>query len=576
MLAAIAGVDADDIDDARVVEGEMHGNPPALAANANQIARSKPPARWRHARSKGCTRCSVQDLEGIRDDRRQTSQKLPCVVAVTCEFLAMSRREPAVRHISVRDRASLESVLVRGAGVRRRDGGSFRDPSGFVFVESGALYRQVNSCYRDDYDLLMSSGLAAELMERRLLVRHEEASLGEVHGEAYKLLRPERIPFISYPYEWCFGQLRDAALVTLKVQAHALKHGMSLKDASAYNVQFLDGKPVLIDTLSFERYVEGRPWVAYRQFCQHFLAPLALMAYGDVRFGRLSQIFIDGVPLDVASRLLPWSTRLKPSLSMHLHLHARMQTWHQDSTAPPAARRTPVLARAALTNLIENLANIVRGFRYTPHGTEWADYYANTNYSEASLTHKEQLVARLIERLRPTSVWDLGANTGRFSRLASSRGIRTIAFDVDPAAVERNYRLCVDAGETALLPLVLDLTNPSPNLGWAAEERQSLESRGPVDLVLALALVHHLAIGNNVPLSKVAEYLSRLATHLIIEFVPKADSQVQRMLATRADVFDRYTEAGFVEAFEQCFVIEQVDPIPDTSRTLYLMRRRDA
>ena len=460
-------------------------------------------------------------------------------------------------------------------GARRRDGGSFRDPSGFVFVESGVLYRQVNACYRDHYDLLVSSGLAAALIERRLMVRYEEAPSRNLDAAAYKILRPERIPFISYPYEWCFGQLRHAALLTLKVQAHALKHDMSLKDASAYNVQFVDAKPILIDTLSFERYVDGQPWVAYRQFCQHFLAPLALMTYGDVRLGQLSRIFIDGVPLDVASRLLPWKTRLKPSLSMHLHVHARMQAKHRDAGAASPSRRQPVLTRSALVNLIENLAGVIRDFRYTPAGTEWADYYSSTNYSDAALGMKETVVSRMIDRVRPGTVWDLGANTGRFSRLASRTGATTIAFDVDPAAVERNYRQCVESGETGLLPLVLDLTNPSPNLGWATEERQSLESRGPADLLLALALVHHLAIGNNVPLPKVAEFLARLGRHAIIEFVPKADSQVQRLLATRVDVFEHYSEAGFVEAFERLFVIEQLEPIPGTCRTLYLLRRRD-
>ena len=202
---------------------------------------------------------------------------------------------------------------------------SFRDPGGFLFVEGGVLYRQVNSVYKDDYDLLLRSGLYKTLTDAGLLVSHEEVSTDPPDPRiAYKIIRPEPIPFISYPYEWCFSQLKDAALATLEIQRQALAHGLSLKDASAYNVQFLDGKPVLIDTLSFEK-LRLKPWVAYRQFCQHFLGPLLLMGLKDSRLGQLSRIFLDGVPLDLTSRLLPRRTRLRPGILMHIHLHAASQ-----------------------------------------------------------------------------------------------------------------------------------------------------------------------------------------------------------------------------------------------------------
>jgi len=474
---------------------------------------------------------------------------------------------------------SAVSVAAAPNAGSRRDAGSFRDPSGFVYVEDGVLYRQVNVAYQPDYDLLIGSGLAAHLIERQMMVPFEEVPLGASSSpSAYKRLAPERVPFISYPYEWCFSQLRDAALLTLRLQAKAIGYGMSLKDASAFNIQFLRGKPVLIDTLSFERYVEGTPWVAYRQFCQHFLAPLALMAFCDVRLNQLAKVFIDGVPLDLAASLLPKRTWLRPALAMHLHVHARAQKKHSDAgrasnQATPAAKST--VSRTALLAMLESLAGAIRKLEYTPEGTEWADYYANTNYSDASLDDKARLVAEMVEHVVPQTVWDLGANTGRFSRIASQRGVPTVAFDIDPAAVERNYRQTAAAGETTLLPLVLDLSNPSPSLGWASEERRSIAARGPVDLVMALALIHHLAIGNNVPLPEVARFLARVARSLIIEFVPKPDSQVQRLLATREDVFDEYTDAHFRAAFEQHFIVERVVAIPNTVRTLYLMRLRN-
>ena len=208
---------------------------------------------------------------------------------------------------------------------------SFRDPSGFLFQQDGIIYRQVNLVCKDNYDHLMDSGLYQALINDNLLIPHEEADIEPLVPErAYRTIKPEVIPFVSYPYEWCFSQLKDAALTTLKVQRKALDFGMSLKDCSAFNIQFRKGRPVFIDTLSFEKYREGQPWVAYRQFCQHFLAPLALMGYKDVRLNQLFRVYIDGLPLDFTSCLLPWRTRLRFSLLSHLHLHARSQEHFAD------------------------------------------------------------------------------------------------------------------------------------------------------------------------------------------------------------------------------------------------------
>lgn len=450
---------------------------------------------------------------------------------------------------------------------------SFRDPSGFVFETGGILYRQVNASYQAHYELLERSGLLAHLMDRGMLVRHEDVPTnGSSASTAYKVLRPERIPFISYPFEWAFSQLRDAALLTLEIQTEALTRGMSLKDASAYNIQFLRGKPIQIDTLSFEAYVDGAPWTAYRQFCQHYLAPLALMARRDVRLSQLFRVFIDGVPLDLASSLLPARTWLRPSLAMHLHLHARAQKRHGRQSS--GTFKTARVSRHSLVALIENLKSVIAGLTWTPEGTEWADYYDDTNYTEQAAAEKRRLIASFLDHLRPARVWDLGANTGRFSHLASERGFLTMAFDLDHAAVEKNYRACVASANTHELPLVLDLTNPSSGFGWAGDERLSLDARGPADFVLALAIVHHLAISNNLPFEKIAEYLARVARHLAIEFVPKSDSQVQRLLASRVDVFDDYTRPAFESAFGRYFDMESVEGIRGTERVLYLLRRR--
>jgi ribosomal protein L11 methylase PrmA len=224
--------------------------------------------------------------------------------------------------------------------------------------------------------------------------------------------------------------------------------------------------------------------------------------------------------------------------------------------------------------LIDSLEGAVRSLKWEPRGTEWADYYAETNYSDAATQRKIELVGQFLDELKPRTVWDLGANTGRYSRLASDRGASTVAFDVDPACVERLHREVVAKGVRDVLPLWLDLTNPSPGLGWDHDERASLVDRGPVDLSMALALVHHLAISANVPLGRIASFLRKLSPTLIIEFVPKGDSQVRRLLASRRDIFDDYTREGFEAAFRDFFTIERAEPIVETERILYLMRAR--
>lgn len=459
--------------------------------------------------------------------------------------------------------------------VDQRLGASFRDPSGFIFTRQGVLYRQVNRHYQADYDRLMRSGLYEKLVEAGYLVAHHEVDELPAEPElAYKILQPERIDFISYPYEWSFSQLKDAALATLKIQKKALDTNQVLKDASAYNIQFQRGRPVLVDTLSFTAYEEGQPWVAYRQFCQHFLAPLALMAHTDVRLISLLRTYIDGVPLDLASRLLPKRTRLDFNLATHIHWHAAAQRRYADQV-PQRGKSGVNVSRIALQGLLDSLQTAVRKLSWKPAGTEWGAYYAQdaSHYSGEALGHKGELVTRFIEKVQPQTVWDLGANTGRFSRLASQRGIPTVAFDIDPAAVEINYLQVAKHKETHLLPLVMDFTNPSPALGWAHRERQSMLERSPADLVLALALVHHLAISNNVPLSQLSDFFARAGRWFVIEFVPKEDSQVQKLLAWRADIFDHYTQEQFERVFGRRFVIHEKAPVEHTPRTLYLMER---
>lgn len=454
------------------------------------------------------------------------------------------------------------------------DPASFRDPSGFVFRRDGILYRQIQPPAAADWEAFLSSGLHERLVADGLIIEHDEAALElAAMPDAAAVIRPRALDFISYPYEWCFSQLKDAALLTLELQSRAIEVGLRLKDASAYNVQFDAGRAVLIDSLSFEVAPRTEPWPAYRQFCEHFLAPLALIAHRDARCGLMLRDFIDGIPVDLAAGMLPARTRLNLGLSAHLHLHARAQrrAARDASTARPARERR--ISETGQLALIDSLRRTVEGLRYRPAG-QWTGYSASTSYSDTATASKGEIVRELLAAVGGRTAWDLGANVGVYSAIAAEAGYRVIAFDQDAASVETHWRRVRDQPDLGILPLVMDLSNPSPGLGWALEERASFLERGEPDVIMALALVHHLAIGNNVPLPAVARLFARMSPRAIVEFVPKDDPMTRRLLADRRDVFDRYSMDGFRDAFGAPFRIVREAPIDDSPRTMFLLERR--
>jgi len=452
-----------------------------------------------------------------------------------------------------------------------RESSSFRDPSGFLFYRDDFLYRQINKSYSEHYDYLIESGLYQKLVDENLLVEHEKVDIPPPDEQkCYQIIKPKPIPFISYPYEWSFTQLKHAALTTLEIQKKAMKYDMILKDASVYNIQFIDSKPIFIDSLSFEKYEEKKPWKAYRQFCQHFLAPLALMSYRDIRLNQLFRIHVDGIPLDLTSKLLPFKTHFMFSLLTHIHAHAKSQKHYESKKMDPKKIH---LSRKSFEGIIESLKSGISKLKWSFEDSEWGNYYSDTNYSDPAFNHKIQLVEQFIKNVNPKTVWDLGANTGIFSRISSKMGIPTISFDIDPVAVEKNYQECIKNVEKNILPLILDLTNPSPNMGWENKERKSFLDRGPAEMVLSLALIHHLAISNNLPLEMISNFFKKICTFLVIEFIPKSDSQVQRLLSTREDIFEKYDQETFELEFKENFEILEKINVADSERVIYMMKR---
>jgi len=440
---------------------------------------------------------------------------------------------------------------------------SFKDYDAFVFSDSGTIYRKLSEGYIPVYKKFVESGLYSKLLQEKLIIEHEEISEDTI--------KPKKV-FVSYPWEWCFSQLKDAALATLKIQNIALDYGMSLKDANCYNIQFVENNPLLIDTSSFEIYTENEPWVAYKQFCENFLSPLCLMAYKDLNLNSLLLGNINGISLELTSKLLPFYTKLNPNLFMHIHLHGKMQKKYSQKDCKNKIVQTIKMSKFQQKGLLQNLISTIEKINLKKYETEWDNYYSFTNYNENSFNEKKEIISIYAERINPAKVCDFGSNNGYFSRIFSEKGSNVFSFDIDKLAVESNYLNAKKNGEKNIFPLVFDMVNPSPNLGWANEERKTLLQRlENIDVTVALALIHHLRFTYNIPFYKMAEYFSKVSKYLIIEFVGKKDSKVQTMLAGRKDIFVDYDEEHFENVFSEFYNILDKRKIISSERTIYLM-----
>ncbi len=443
---------------------------------------------------------------------------------------------------------------------------SFKDKSSTVFIKNGEIYRNIYHSYKANYNKLIQSGLYDYLIKKNLIIPYEEISNND--NNIYKVIKPQKV-FVTYPWEWCFSQLKDAAIATLNIQLYALKFGMTLKDANCYNIQFKDNKPLLIDTTSFEIYKENEPWTAYKQFCENFLSTLALMAYTDIRLNKLLVTNINGIPLDLAAKLLPKKAFFNLDLFFHIKLHSKLQDKYADNKNKKVNIK---INKQAQINLVQSLLNCVKKLELKNFKTEWNEYYNFTNYEKESFEHKKEIVTSYKDKINPENVWDFGANTGIFTRLFFSCKGEILALDIDALAVENNYLLAKKGNETNIRPLVFDLVNPSPSIGWNNEERTNLLVRSnKPDLVMALALIHHLRITYNIPFYKMRDYFAEISRNLIIEFVDKKDSQIQKMLMNREDVFDDYDMNTFETVFGEKYSILDKTPVKNTDRCMYLM-----
>ncbi len=446
---------------------------------------------------------------------------------------------------------------------------SFRDRSGFVFTHQGQYYRTVHQVYQADYDKLMKSGLYESLVAKKLFIPHKEVHDFTTKENVYRIIKPQQLSLISYAAEWSFSMLQDAALCTLSNALEALKHDMILKDANTFNIQFVEGKPLLIDSLSFESYVEGEPWIAYKQFCECFLAPLLLMKYTHASLHTLFVAYPNGIPIPIVVSLLPF----KAKLNLHVYLHIFMQAGYQQAQKK-IKKVAHQFSRQKLTHLLQGLFDFVTGLKLTKDKTVWDDYYEGTILSKQYLDDKKVKVKSLLDKISFHTLLDLGANEGEFSLMFKNTDKQIIALDEDRNCIEKLYIKCRHEGIKNIQVLIANLTTPTPALGWNHTERTALFSRIQADVTLSLALIHHLAIANNIPLSGIFEFLLPISEYHIIEFVGKNDPKVQQLLEHRKDIFDEYTITHFKQLAQEKFVLLEEVPFPDMDRCLFLLKRK--
>ena len=460
------------------------------------------------------------------------------------------------------------------------DPGSYRDAAGTVYRLGDAIYRTVSEDAAPDFDLLRDSGLLAELSGDGRLVAAEpadRAAVGDLAAQARYVLQHPRLPFISYPYEWTFGALQAAALHHLEVHLAALDRGLTLSDATAYNIQFVGARPTFIDTLSFRRYQEGEFWDGYRQFCEQFLNPLLLRALCGVTHNDWYRGSFEGISASDLKRLLPLRHRLSWKVLLHVVLHAKFGDagfGGQDvKAAAGQARRLPL---ASFRNMLEGLRKWIAKLEPADRQASfWHDYEGARTYSDDETEAKKAFVQRFAEATKPGLLWDIGCNAGEFSFAALEAGAGyVVGWDMDQSALDIGFRRARER-DARFTPLFGDATNPAPAQGWAQRERGGWRERTPVDALLGLALIHHIAIGRNVPLAKAVDWLTRLAPSGVIEFVDKDDPQVQRMLSLRRDIFPDYNLSSFLAALRCHARIVEQKTLHPTGRTLIWYDRQD-
>ena len=454
--------------------------------------------------------------------------------------------------------------------------GSFRDPKGHVAKGNvGEVFRFITQTGKADFAAVEESGLYAHLIEANKLISHEHVPVSDIAGASggHTLLKHPELPMVTYPYEWCFQQMKEAALLQLDLYLESLEFGVTLSDATAFNVQFMHGRPIFIDTLSFVPYTPGQFWNGQEQFTEQFLNPLLLTAYSGVPFNDIYRGSMAGVSSDLISAVTPLHKKLSWRYFNYIHLPRQSKKRSLSSGAEGVRKIEGKLPKEGFQFILKQLRGWTNALSAPEAPSTWISYTQTRTYEDRSVEQKVRFVADAVAQAEPGQVLDIGCNTGEFSFLALAAGAKhVVGLESDHQALSTAYAQAAEKGAN-FLPIYQNATNPSPAQGWASEERDSIGARVDADFILALAILHHIIISGNVPLPRAVAYLTGLAPSGVIEWVPKSDPMVQTLLRNREDIFADYNDAAFEQSLQRNGAKIVRRQLLENGRTLYLYDR---
>jgi len=462
----------------------------------------------------------------------------------------------------------------------RPEGGSFRDRNSRVYVVDGRIVRGLSRKALEAFDALTATAFYQRAVSDGHVVptwkmAPEDVPLNEhARGQWEGFLEHERIQPVTYAYEWTFSMLKAAAGLTLDLLESALEEDFTLKDATPYNIQFRHGQPVLIDIPSFEHLRPGSPWVGYRQFCEMFLFPLMLHSYRGLDFQPLLRAGIDGIDVQQASRMLHGRDRFRRGVMSHVWLQSKLVARHGGTERKVGQDLEKAGFNKALIQAnVRRLRKLVSRLEGSDDITEWGNYAEMHNYSAEDHQRKEAFVEACLAKAKPGMTWDVGSNDGQFSRIAARHSQQVLALDVDHSSLERLY--CQEDRPDNILPLLHNVLDPSPNWGWRLRERRDLPHRAPPDLLLCLAVIHHVVITGHVPLDDFVDWLAEITPAVVIEFVDRSDDRVQALLRNKADEYEDYDHDAFRLSLQRYFTIESKLTLDSGRRHLFYARQPD-
>ena len=455
--------------------------------------------------------------------------------------------------------------------------GSFRDPAGRIYYKNNRIFRKLTAIGIARFLPLKENSIISRSVEKGFLIKTKEIENidHEKNNKEGLILEHEKIPYISYPYEWSFSQLRDAAIFHLDFHLFLLENDATLIDASAYNVQFIGSKLKFIDVLSIQRYNEGEYWTGHKQFCENFLNPLILKSKKGIKFNSWFKGNLEGIETNELNNLLSVFDKLSYNIFVHVYLLNKFEEkYTSKKTLKPIAKGQNKISKKNLIAMLCQLRKFILKLKDRKSVSTWDGYSANNSYSSEDEKRKKDLVAKFCKENNFNLVADLGCNDGEYSALCLNNGCKkVIGFDFDINAINKAYENSLNKN-LDFLPLYFDAANPSSNAGWYQNERKGFIERANFNAVIALAFEHHLAIGKNIPLNSVIKWLVSLAPVGLIEFVPKEDETIKKMLEFKGDIFPDYTEANFEKYLLENNEIISKSVVGNSKRTIYEYKRR--